>query len=528
MTPTKVTAARELSVRNETVLTRGSIARRMFRRRLPWIAAGLTLLFHALGNPHYGFFRDELYFIICGRHPDFGYVDQPSLTPLLSAASQVLGQSLFALRLVAALCAAAAVYITCLLVGELGGGAFAEILASICVALAPVLASFGTKVSTDMLGLPLWVLAALLTARALRRDPRSWIGAGAALGIAFNAKYSAIFFAAALIGGLIVAGERRKLGDRWFAYGALLGLALAVPNVAWQIAHGLPMLELLRNGAAGKNVLLSPLQFVGQNVLITNPILSVVWIAGLVWAFLNRSTRWIGATFVILIALMIALHAKDYYPGDAYPIVFAAGGCAIEAWTRRALWTRPLALGVAVACGLVLIPFAMPILPIGTFIAYQSALHLKPIAREHASIGVLPPDYADMLGWPEMTDAIAAAYESLPKDERARAMIYAANYGEAAAFDFYGAGRGLPIVTSHHNQYYLWGTRCYSGSDPIVISINVNEGDMRKSFTSVRHYSDYAGVPLAMPVERDDPIYISSGLKLPLARAWPFTKKLYY
>jgi len=500
----------------------------MFRRRLPWIAAGLTLVFHALGNAHYGFFRDELYFIICGRHPDFGYVDQPSLTPLLSAASQAFGQSLFALRFVAGLCAAAAVYITCLLVEELGGGAFAQILAAICVALAPVLASFGTKVSTDMLGLPLWVLAAMFAWRALRRDPRWWIGAGAALGMAFNAKYSVIFFAAALIGGLIVAGEGRKLVDRWFAYGAVLGIALAVPNIAWQIAHGLPMLELLRNGAAGKNVILSPLQFIGQNVLITNPILSLVWIAGLVWTFLNRSTRWIGATFVILVVVMIALHAKDYYPGDVYPIVFAAGGCAIETWTRRALWTRPLAVGVATVCGLVLIPFAMPILPIGTFIAYQSALHLKPIEREHAAIGVLPPDYADMLGWSEMTDAIVAAYESLPPDERARAMIYAANYGEAAAFDFYGAGRGLPVVTSHHNQYYLWGTRGYTGSDPVVISINVNEGDMRKSFTSVRLANEYAGVPLAIPLERDDPILISTGLKQPLAQAWPFTKKLYY
>ena len=500
----------------------------MFRRRLPWIAAALTLLSHALGNPHYGFFRDELYFIICGRHPDFGYVDQPSLTPLLSAASQAFGQSLFLLRLVAALCAAAAVYITCLLVEELGGGTFAEILAAICVALAPVLAAFGTKVSTDMLGLPLWVLAALFTARALRRDPHSWIGAGAALGIAFNAKYSVIFFAAALIGGLIVSGEGRKFVDRWFAYGAALGLALAVPNVAWQIAHGLPMLELLRNGAAGKNVILSPLQFILQNVLILNPVLSLVCIAGLVWASLNRSTRWIGATFVILIVVMIALHAKDYYPGDIYPIVFAAGGCAIEAWTLRALWTRPLAVGVAAVCGLVLIPFAMPVLPIDTFIAYQSALHLKPIEREHAAIGVLPPDFADMMGWPEMTDAIAAAYDSVPANERSRVMIYAANYGEAAAFDFFGAAHDLPVVTSHHNQYYLWGTRGYSGSDPVVISINVNASDMRKSFASVRHFEDYAGVPLAIPLERDDPIYISTGLKLPLARAWPFTKKLYY
>ncbi len=496
--------------------------------RVAGIAAGLTLAFHVFGNPHYGFFRDELYFIACGRRPDWGYVDQPSLAPLLGAASQIFGPSLFMLRLVAALCAAAAVYITCLLVAEFGGGTFAVVLAAICVALAPVLAAFGTKISADSLALPLWPLAALCAYRALNRDPRWWLGAGAALGFAFNSKYSAIFFAVASIAGLIASGDGPRLANRWFAYGAALGIALALPNAAWQLAHGLPMLELLRNGAAGKNVVLSPTQFGLHEILILNPILSLVWIAGVVWTLVRRDLRWIGLSFVFLIALMIALHGKDYYPATIYPILFAAGGCAIEAWTRRARWARPLVAGVAVICGLVLIPLAMPILPIGAFIAYQKALHVKPSSGEHMELGVLPQDFADMMGWPEMTDAIAAIYAEVPPSQRSRVLIYTANYGEAAALDFFGSARGLPPATSHHNQYYLWGLRGYTGRDPIVISINVSEADMRKSFTSVRLAKEYAGAPLAIPLERDDPIVISTGLKRPLPLAWPFTSKLYY
>jgi hypothetical protein len=53
-----------------------------------WLAA-IAFLLHLAGNPHYGFFRDELYFIVCGRHPAFGYVDQPPLVPLLAALSQL-------------------------------------------------------------------------------------------------------------------------------------------------------------------------------------------------------------------------------------------------------------------------------------------------------------------------------------------------------------------------------------------------------------------------------------------------------
>ena len=75
--------------------------------------AAAAFLLHAAVSGRYDFFRDELYFIVCGRHPDFGYADQPPLIPLLAAATQVFGESLVLLRLVPALAAAAMVLVTC-------------------------------------------------------------------------------------------------------------------------------------------------------------------------------------------------------------------------------------------------------------------------------------------------------------------------------------------------------------------------------------------------------------------------------
>src|SRR5271166_928675 len=96
-------------------------AQRNDRLRLPFIAATVAFAVHLVGNPGYGFFRDELYLIICGQRPGWGYVDQPPVTPLLAAASQMFGHSLVLLRAVPAFFAGAVVYATCLLAAELGG-----------------------------------------------------------------------------------------------------------------------------------------------------------------------------------------------------------------------------------------------------------------------------------------------------------------------------------------------------------------------------------------------------------------------
>src|SRR5579863_851626 len=128
---------------------------------IPPAAAVVTLVVHLVANPHYGFFRDELYFIICGFHPAWGYVDQPPIVPLLAAGSQLFGHSLFALRALPALFAAAGAYVTVLVAFELGGGLFAAALATLAYLAAPVLESFGAKVGPDMIGLLCWPLCAL-------------------------------------------------------------------------------------------------------------------------------------------------------------------------------------------------------------------------------------------------------------------------------------------------------------------------------------------------------------------------------
>src|SRR5579862_9009661 len=103
---------------------------RQFAASATAILAGLTivrLLLQFAGIRHYGFFRDELYYMACGEHLAWGYVDQPPLIALVAwIARHLLGSSLFAIRLLPAIAGAAVVFLTGCLARELGGGRFAQ------------------------------------------------------------------------------------------------------------------------------------------------------------------------------------------------------------------------------------------------------------------------------------------------------------------------------------------------------------------------------------------------------------------
>jgi 4-amino-4-deoxy-L-arabinose transferase-like glycosyltransferase len=497
------------------------------RLRIPLVVALATFVIHVFGNPHYGFFRDELYFIICGRHPQWGYVDQPPIAPLLAAASQLLGHSLFLLRAVAALFGAAGVYVTCLLALELGGGAFAQVVAALLVFFAPVLMNFAMKISPDMVGLWLWPLAALYVLRLTRgADPRGWLAVGAIIGVCLQAKYSVVFFAAGLLLGLLLTPERRIVFSRWFLAGGAVCTLIALPNFLWQAYYSFPMLELLRVGQQGKNLIVGPLMYLFQELIITNVFLSVIWIAGLVWLLANARLRFLGLAFVILIALMILAHGKHYYPADAYPLVMAAGAVVVETWTKGRHRARGVVIAAVVVLGLPFVPLVMPVLPEAQMAVYGRsllrALHVsrETVATEHERLAALPSDWAGMHGWPELAATVERVYRSLPPPDRAQAVIAATNYGEAAAIEFF-AGADLPGVISGHNQYFLWGPRGYSGN--VVIDVGGDCAAGKGLFASAELGATFTA-PWVQTYEDHLPIMVCRGIKRPLAEVWPAVK----
>src|SRR5262249_32280699 len=208
---------------------------------------------------------------------------------------------------------------------------------------------------------------------------------------------------------------------------------------------------------------------------------------------------------------------KPYYVVGAIPILFAGGAVTLEAWLASR-WRRAAITAVVVALGAIGAPFALPIVPIETFAAYQTSLGIAPKPDQQGGrIGPVPQYYADMFGWPELAAQIAEIFHSLPPEEQKRAVFLGNNYGEAAAIDVLGAPLGLPPAISGHNNYFLWGPRGHDGS--AVIRLGGRKENLLKAYASC----DSAGTfehKGAMPYETGQTIWVCRNRNPPTDQAW--------
>jgi len=492
--------------------------------------SALALLVHLLTNGRYGYFRDELYYIACAHHPAFGYVDQPPLSILLLRLSEAfLGDSLFAIRLLPATAGAATVALTGAIVHEVGGRAWAVALACAATLCALFYLAVGNFFSMNALEPLFWMGAVYLLIRIINGgSPTLWLWLGGVLGLGLENKHSTAFFGAGILVALLLTPERRHFREKWIWLGGLIAVAIALPNILWQALHHWPTYELLSNIAhSNKNVALSPAQFIAQQAVFINPGTLPLWLTGLFWSFGSRDGRRycvIGIIYLVTLAEFIVLHGKSYYLAPAYPMLFAAGGVAIERiFAARLKWVKPVFLAAILATGTLCAPLVLPILPPDKLVAYMRAIHMEPPRTETSQTEALPQIFADQFGWEQMVGSVAHVYHHLRPEDEKRAAIFCQNYGEAGAIDFFGPKLGLPPAISGHQNYFLWGPRDWTGE--VVLILDSSDDHERELFASVEDLGQVVSSPLAMPFERRNHIYLCRDLKVSVQELWPRLKK---
>ena len=474
------------------------------------VVAVLAFAVEMAVSARYGYHRDELYFAEAGRHPAFGYVDQPPLTPLAARLAALLfANSLVGLRVLPALGLSALVLLTAGMSRILGAGRAGQVLAAVCVAGCAEYLGAMHLLSTTTPDFVAWAILLYLVLRLLESgEPRWWLAIGLCAGVAAEAKWTIWFLAAAVVAGFALSPQRRLLRSRYLLLGAIIAVALAAPDLIWQAAHGWPNLAVFRalQTAAGHN----RATYWPAQVLFTGLALTPVWVAGLVWGLRSDSARRfrpavIGAALAI--AAQFFLGGKPYYSGGAYTVLLAAGSVPAGRWLfhRSGPGRRwGLLAGGAVAT-LAAVPIAIPVLPAVT-------LHTVPLQT-------INYDLAETIAWPREVALIAREYHALPVAQRDRTTILAGNYGEAGAVNRYGPDLGLPAAYSGSNNFWLWGPP--PAADRSAIAINLDPSFLRREFRHVRQIATFYNGLGVSDDEQGAPVYLATGLRESWARAWP-------
>ena len=494
-----------------------------------WLLPLATLAFQLATYRGYGFFRDELYYLASAEHLGFGYVDHPPLIGLVAwLVRSTLGDSLFAVRLLPAVAHGATVALTARLAREMGGGRYAQILAALAAALAPIYLGLCGFLSMNAFDLALWAALWFVLARILRTgSTRLWLLFGLLAGVGLQNKISVLFLGFGVVVGLALSRRLNALLSRpLWAGGALAGLVF-LPHLVWQWRYGWPTIEFMANATREKNVAMPAAAFMAEQVTYMNPLALPLWTAGLGALLLLprlRAFRPMGWAYVAVLAVMLSTAAKPYYLAPAYIALLAAGAAAFEALPRSSVGTvvRASMLVLVAAGGIVSAPLAKPLLAPEAYLRYVEAIGLAPRSIERHEQARLPQHFADMHGWPELAANVAKVFDALPAADRARACIFAQNYGQAGAIDVLGAPLGLPRAISGHNSYFLWGPRGCTGE--VVIALGGDRKDHEEAFTSVEEAAVHTCTD-CMPYENNLPIYVLRGARIPLAEIWPRVKR---
>jgi hypothetical protein len=428
----------------------------------------------------------------------------------------LFGPSVIGLRSFAVLAEGIVMLLAGLMIRDLGGRRWAQVLGAVAVATSPLSIVQGGLFQYETLDYLCWVLLAFTVIRLLKSEnPRWWLGIGAAIGLGMMTKYTIAFSVAGVVVGMLVTRNRRYLKSRWLWGGAVLALVIWLPNLLWEAQNQWISLYFLasihtRDMQAGLTS-----GFLTDQILFNiNPVMLFLVGTGLYYFFFTpagKRYRMIGWMYIVPFILLILTQGKGYYVGATYPMLAAGGAVWWEGRIARITsqrWVnawRWITWSVLSAFAALLIATELPVAPLGSAwweVVSKSNNELK-----------------SEVGWPELVQQVAKAYNTIPVSEKTHAAILAASSGEIGSIDLYGPAYGLPRVISGFDSYWQYG---YGNPAPTTLLVIGFDGSFLANFQDCKLIA-----PITTPynIQNDEiishsSIYLCHDLRQPWPQFW--------
>jgi len=440
---------------------------------------------YLLQSPVYEPHRDEFLYLAEGNHLAWGFMEVPPLLSIFAWLTHVLGDGMFWIKLWPSLFGAATFIVAGKIVLSLGGRSFALWLLFLSFTFSVYLRLF-FLFQPNPPEVFFWTMIVYSIVRYTEDGKHKWLYIfGVSAGLGMLSKYSVAFYIVSVLAGILLTKHRLLFTNKHFWLAALVGFAIFLPNLLWQYAHQFPVFHHMRELRETQLQYISPLSFLTDQLIMFLPC-CFVWLSGLYYVLFSRSERrfrFVGWAYLFVIIILIIGHGKNYYSLGAYPALLAFGSYNLERITvTRKIWRYVMMVPIFII-GLIFLPIALPLFEPTTLAAfYQKAGTEKTGALKWEDLKnhPLPQDFSDMLGWKEMTEKAAAAYNTLDSNEKKHTFFFCDNYGEAGAVNFYGKKYRLPEAFSDNASFLYWLPNNIHIDNLLLVTDDENE--MQHSF----------------------------------------------
>ena len=447
---------------------------------------------HLVFSYNLEYHRDELLYFSLGQHPSSGYATVPPMTGWVAwLMKSLFGYSIFAVRIFPALLSILMVFLVSETAKELGGSDFSRILAATGFIASIIGLRTFLMFQPVHIDLFFWTLLFYLLVKYINTEKGKFLVLfGIAAGFALLNKYLIGVFFLSLLVVVPFTRYRYLFADRKFWLGLLAAFIVFSPNLIWQIANKLPVINHFSELQSTQLVNVDRGAFLFEQLLMPGAA-SILTVAGLLFLYLNKNMkqyRFLGSVSIGVILILMLLQGKSYYTQGIFPFLMAAGAVSWEAMLKKA-WLRTALVALIVAMTLPVVPIGVPVYKTDGLVKYfdklKKAYGMDFVCRfEDNSIHSLPQDYADMLGWEELTQIADKAWKMIP--DKNSAFIYAENYGQAGAITVIGKKYGLPEAVCFSESFLYWMPREFDPDIRYIVYINDEPGeDIYQAFGKV-------------------------------------------